>query len=408
MDIIFIHGNYPAQFRNLAPMIGRSNHRVFFLTEREDALTDQIEGINIRILGKHRSGGAETHHYLKDTEECVIKGQAVIRALDDLMHEGVNPKIIVTHGGTGLGMFVKSFIRDAVHISYFEWYFNAKTTAKLVKDFSMDTKFMTEIRNLAILYELESCDIGVVPTQWQKEQFPRSYRHKLEVIFDGIDQNFFCPGNDECKNTALELKNRDTQERFSISENNRIISYATRGMEPLRGFPEFMRALPILLEKNSDLVAVIAGADRVAYSYQAPTHSGSWKKHLLSKIKDSDIKKRIVFTGLLNYEDYKKLLQRSNLHCYFTHPYVTSWSLFEATACGACLALNKNKATDYVAKEESVHWVTPFDHNSLARQLEESLKPENRKKAIQKSDFSLNTAMKKWENLLNRLLKPGS
>jgi len=41
-------------------------------------------------------------------------------------------------------------------------------------------------------------------------------------------------------------------------------------------------------------------------------------------------RERVHFTGLLTYPDYRQLLWRSTLHCYFTRPYVTSWSLFEA------------------------------------------------------------------------------
>ena len=48
-------------------------------------------------------------------------------------------------------------------------------------------------------------------------------------------------------------------------------------MELPRGFPEFMRALPPPLENNPGLQVVIAGADRRAYSYDAPSHNGSWR-----------------------------------------------------------------------------------------------------------------------------------
>ena len=51
-------------------------------------------------------------------------------------------------------------------------------------------------------------------------------------------------------------------------------------MEPLRGFPEFMRMLPALMQRFPDLQVVVAGNDRVAYSYQAPSQGGSWKQHL--------------------------------------------------------------------------------------------------------------------------------
>ena len=44
-------------------------------------------------------------------------------------------------------------------------------------------------------------------------------------------------------------------------------------------------------------------------------------------------------------ENYRLMLQRSNLHCYLTKPYVTSWSLFEVAACGTPIITNRSPAT---------------------------------------------------------------
>ena len=37
------------------------------------------------------------------------------------------------------------------------------------------------------LLELADCDLGVVPTQWQRQQFPEHLASKLQVIHEGID-----------------------------------------------------------------------------------------------------------------------------------------------------------------------------------------------------------------------------
>ena len=36
-------------------------------------------------------------------------------------------------------------------------------------------------------FELADCDIGVVPSQWQRQQFPAHLASKLKVIHEGID-----------------------------------------------------------------------------------------------------------------------------------------------------------------------------------------------------------------------------
>ena len=74
MNILFIHGNYPAQFRYLAPLLAQDpNHKVIFLTNREDAGDEQLRGVNIRNIEAHRPVNKETHHYLISAEESVLQ-----------------------------------------------------------------------------------------------------------------------------------------------------------------------------------------------------------------------------------------------------------------------------------------------------------------------------------------------
>ena len=377
-----------------------------FLTHREDAEDHSLPGVEIRKYALHRIPSEHTHHYLLSLEDAVLRGQAVLRAIHSLVEEGFQPSFVLTHAGMGLGLFIKDLLPNALHVGYFEWYFQPSTTKYLVEKYDLDVQLSTGLRNLTILQELERCDLAVVPTAWQKKQFPTAYQSKVEVIFDGIDLSYFHP---ESHNTidqrkAIVVHNRDSHEAFEIPAGKRLISYATRGMEPVRGFPEFMRALPDLTKRFDDLYVVIAGADRRAYSYDAPSHGGSWKEHLLNELCEKLPQDRILFTGLLNYEDYRSLLWRSDLHCYFTKPYVTSWSLFEAAACGARLAINHSPATEGIAEPESVTWVHLEDQEQLIQALEYALKyPGERSKL--KTGFDLNKSLKQWEPILNRSIQ---
>ena len=284
--------------------------------------------------------------------------------------------------------------------------FPTRNYSALNKDFNLDSKLSSSLRNLPILHELEKCDIAVTPTKWQRQQFPKAYHSKIDVIFDGIDTQFFRPPTHEKqnKNHPITIQNRDTKQKFEISKDTRLISYATRGMEPLRGFPEFMRSLPQLFKRFDDLQVVIAGADRRAYSYDAPSHEGSWKNYLLAELRHQIPMERLLFTGLLDYNDYRELLWRTNLHCYFTKPYVTSWSLFESAACGARLAVNKSPATEGIVEAKTANWVSLDKQFILTQQLEVLLsKPGIQSKLS--PGFDLQTSLKQWEQLLNRALQ---
>ena len=410
MNILFIHANYPAQFRHLCQRLSAdSSHNVVFLTAREDASKECFSGLTIKNFQLHRDPDPNIHHYLSTTEQSVLSGQAVIRALDDLVKSGFNPDLIITHAGNGLSLFIKDLLPNARLVGYFEWYFRPGPSKHLFKEFDFNQQLLLGMRNFPILQELEICDAAVVPTVWQKSQFPKVFHEKLVTIFDGIDITFFHP-NDAANRIDqrlcdVKITNRETNLPFSIKKNAKIVSYATRGMEPLRGFPEFMRAMPNLLRLDKSIEVVIAGADRCAYSYQAPSHNGSWKNFLLNELGNFEGIDRISFVGLLDYNDYRNLLWRSDLHCYFTRPYVTSWSFFEACACGSRLMSNISPATKSIAVDDSVVWID-LDSNpsELADKMFSALNSESRISSKLNEGFSLEESLLKWQNLLRSVM----
>ena len=66
----------------------------------------------------------------------------------------------------------------------------------------------------------------------------------------------------------------EKHKEFNIKKESTIISYATRGMEPLR-FSRIHAGTAKAIHGKAELKVIIAGVDRCAYSYKAPTHNGS-------------------------------------------------------------------------------------------------------------------------------------
>ena len=235
------------------------------------------------------------------------------------------------------------------------------------------------------------------------------YHNKLHVIFDGIDRDFFNQ-NDEVDRHRITLTGEELDQPLVIQPGQPVLSYATRGMEPLRGFPEFLNAAIQALQTIPALQVVVAGRDRRAYSYDAPSHNGSWKNYLLDQFGDFKGKERLHFTGLMPYIHYRSLLQRSTLHCYFTRPYVTSWSLFEAAACGARLCVNQSPATQGVVKnEKNVTWVDLDNPTNLSKTILEKLQQrEGSPRSRLKEKFYLTKSLQQWQDLTNQCLSQSS
>ncbi len=66
MKILFLHPNFPAQFRHLATVLGRDpNNTVFYATNRREG---RIAGVNKVVYEKSRTARTETHHYVRPLE----------------------------------------------------------------------------------------------------------------------------------------------------------------------------------------------------------------------------------------------------------------------------------------------------------------------------------------------------
>ena len=407
MQILFIHGNYPAQFRGLAEDLGSQNiHDVRFLTARKDPEKYPIPGVTVeKYIDVDKSQGG-SNPIQTIVNEQVERAQIIQKEIGRLAKGGFTPRLIVFHGGNGLGMLIKKIIPDATVIGYFEWYFSNRCAEIILGQSNLSGYNFIHARNLSTENELVSCDAAIVPTEWQASQFPKKLRPLLTTIFDGIDLDFFKPGGPEIFNNQVLIQGEAGQ--ITVDSDDLLLTYATRGMEPLRGFPQFMRALPELLERQPNLKVLIGGRDRSAYGPSCPTHNGSWKEMILDELPMLKDHPRIIYTGLMNYQNYRMMLQRTNLHCYFTEPFVTSWSLFEAVACGAPLLCNASPATSEAVNLRAANILKNIEEVYSERGIEAAtsiLRKQSLRKQGLNKDFSINKAKEKWANLINNLIQ---
>ncbi len=328
MQILFVHDNFPAQFGPIGEYLAAKGWEAVFGTARKDVRHPTIKTFN---YAPHREITKGVHPYAGTYEKAVINGQAVARACFDLKRKGYNPDVMVAHSGWGPGMFLKDVWPEARYVGYFEWYYQANgADVAFLNDApqSDDELCRTRSRNAPILTDLAACDIGIVPTQWQRSQFPEFFQQRLVAMHDGILTDTYAP----LPGSKLKLEGLD------LSGAEEIVTYVARGMEPYRGFPEFMAAIDIVMKRRPRAHVVVVGEDRVAYGKKLG-EGDSFKKRALDS-GNYDMK-RLHFTGLLPRPAYLKVLQASSVHVYLTVPFVLSWSMMEAMSAG-CLVVGSD------------------------------------------------------------------
>ena len=401
MQILFVHGNYPGQFGWLAQALGQQGqHEVRFLTARADAAQHVIAGVAVELFAEPEAvlPGSPLH---QATATAISRAAVVEEKLYALAQAGFVPRLAVVHGGNGLALLIKQLIPNCLVVGYFEWWFHPDAAPMLLGRNDRQARQTVQLRNLVIGQELLSCDAAVVPTAWQARQFPAELAAKLEVIFDGVDPGVFQPPANPKRDWPLRLEGEAGA--LQLAAGQPLLSYATRGMEPMRGFPEFMRALPAVLAAHPQLQVLIAGRDRSAYGAPAASHGGSWKQALLEELGPFPGRERICFTGLLPRSQWLAMLQRTNLHCYFSLPYVPSWSLFEAVACGAPLLTNRGETTTGCLPQLLETAVDPASGERLEDAITAMLENPPAAAALPEQWWRP-AALQGWQGCLNRLL----
>jgi glycosyltransferase involved in cell wall biosynthesis len=345
-----LHQNFPGQFGHLV----RAWH--------------QRPGWDVRALGRDTAPGIPgydklvryrlarpphktQHPYLRTMESATLHGQAVARVLLDMKRQGFTPDAVLAHPGWGESLYVKDVFPDARLVHYCEWYYNATG-----QDLDFDPEFpitfddRARIRTWNALHALNltNCDAGVTPTHWQKSRHPQVFHPKITVQHEGIDTEGLGPDP-----TATVT----TPSGITLKAGDPVVTYVARNLEPYRGFHIFMRALEKLQQQHKTVHALIVGGDEVSYG-KRPKDAKHWREKMLREVKLDAT--RTHFMGKLPRAQYIKVLQVSAAHVYLTYPFVLSWSLLEAMACGANIIASDTAPVQEIVADRVNGILVPF------------------------------------------------
>lgn len=364
--ILFVHDNFPAQFGQFGAWLAQRSWEAAFATGRTG-----VEGGSIRILPyrRHREPSAGTHPYAQPMDSAAIAAQAFARSALALRAEGWRPDVVMAHAGWGAGMFAKEIFPQAACVPLLEWWYRtpAPDAAFLARELPEesaprpDQALRQAARNAPIATELALSDAALCPTGFQALQFPDRLQPLLTVMHDGIDTERLSPDEAARRSTLGGL----------VPEDAEVVTYATRGQEPHRGFPQVMRALPAVLAARPKAHAVIVGENRVAYGGKA-ARAVDWRARLMAEVALDSA--RVHFTGPLPPDRYRAVLRRSNVHVYLTVPFVLSWSMLEAMSTG-CLLIASDTAPvrEFATDGDTALLVDFFDTAALSRRIVEAL-----------------------------------
>ncbi len=376
MKILFLHQNFPGQFKNIAPELVKQGHQIVAMTMNASAMRGSYwNGVKIIPYRVARHSTPGIHPWLVDSETKFIRGEAVCLAGFDLRKDGFYPDVIISHPGWGESLFIKEVWPNAKLGIYCEFFYNEKNA-----DVGFDAEFPDEenefsgprirAKNLNNILHFDLADAGISPTRWQASTFPDSFRGKITVIHDGINTDQVRP------NSLASLEMVTTDGVVTVAKTDEIVTFVNRDLEPARGYHQFMRAIPQILRKRPNARILIVGGDDVSYGSRPDAKKYgqlSWKQIFFNEMSaeiGAENGRRISFLGRISYENFIAVLQISTVHVYLTYPFVLSWSLLEAMSAGcAIVASDTPPVLEVIEDRVTGHLVSFFNREQLADEV---------------------------------------
>ncbi len=362
MRFLFVHQNFPGQYRHLALDLAARGHQVAAIGDKVNLRRQRTLVPGIRLLGYE----APAQRSADSLSLAIDRGHAAAGAAQVLRREGFAPDAMFAHPGWGEASFLKDVFPQARLVLYCEFFYRARGA-----DVGFDPEFPAppdalprlRVRNAPFLMALDAADHGIAPTRWQHAQFPARYASQISVIHDGIDTRVVRP---------------DAAARFSapgiaLTAQDEVVTYVARNLEPYRGFHSFMRAIPEIHRRRPKAKIVIVGGDAVSYSPRLPAGQ-TYRQRLMQEMGSAIDYARVFMPGQVPYADYLALLRISSAHVYLTYPFVLSWSLLEAMSAGAPVVGSRTAPVEEVLRHgENGLLADFFSPQDIAAQVERAL-----------------------------------
>lgn len=411
MRVLFVHQNFPGQFRHVAAALSRQpGTQIAIVTDAANKQqTPNLATARYRFQPSPIPGLSNAATTLANRFR---RGELAAAAMLEIRKRGFIPDVVVGHPGWGELMLVKEVFPTSELIAHAEYYYTVEGgDVGFDPEFPGATdelRFRLKAKNLPLLAAVADSKVSIAPTAWQASRFPVEVSHKIEVIHEGIRTDIVKPDASASYGQGLGGK--------IFRPGDEVVTFVNRNLEPMRGFHIFMRALPRILAARPNAHVVIVGGDGVSYG-PPPTKGLTWKSKFLAEVEGQLPMDRIHFVGQIPYSDFVALMQVSRLHIYATYPFVLSWSMLEAMSAGALvLGSATPPVTEMIEHTKTGLLYDFFDVEGLATSAIEALADPERHLEIRKNARRLVTArydlaltcLPAWLDRIKRVADPRS
>jgi glycosyltransferase involved in cell wall biosynthesis len=400
MRYLFVHQNFPAQYLHLVRQLTKEggNEVVFLSTPN----ANRLQGVKLMHYVFDSTPRMDVHRDVRDTETAMRRAEAVAKAAARLKQTGFVPDIVVGHHGWGELLNIGDVYPSVPLLGYLEFFYRERgLDVGFDKEFPVCPMSSLRARNVVNLMALNNGGHFQTPTAFQRDTYPAWARDGIALIPEGVDLGV-CRPDPTARILSLDIAG------ITVSPGEKLVTFLSRTLEPYRGFHVFMRALPSLLSRP-DVRVVVVGGDQGGYGLRPA--GTTWREVYTRAIEGRCDLSRVHFTGYVDYADHIRLLQRTDAHVYLTYPFVASWSLREALACGSpIVGSDTAPVTEFITDGRNGLLVPFFDQDGLASRILDLLADDELARHVSteartyaEAYLSLDSSLARWRRVMNSL-----
>ena len=238
MRILFIHQNFPGQYIHQMHWMVKEGWEVYALAINKNP----IPGVKLGIYKLRRGSSQEIHPWVLDLETKIIRAESCARGPWN-SKKGLHPRYNLRAYRLGETIYIKDVWPDSPILGFMEFFYNRDGF-----DLSFDQEFQGKLtfeqsarmhaKNASNYLAWPQLDHGISLTKFQAQLSAIMQKH-ITIMHDGVDTNVVKPNPD----VSLKLARGVT-----LTQQDEVITFINRNLEPYRGFPSFMRSLPKILK----------------------------------------------------------------------------------------------------------------------------------------------------------------
>ena len=403
--VLFVHNNFPGQFRDLAQTLVAQGVPVAGIGGENAGRVDGARFVGYRLP---RGSTPGMFPLAVRAEADMIRGDMARQAAEALKNLGFDPAVVIGHNGWGETTFMDMVFPEARHVAFAEFYYGWRNSDidfdPEMGDTPLEMVLSNRTKNATMALTLAQADAIVSPTRFQAGTLPPPFATRARIIHEGVDVEAIAAGS--AKPVTLP-------DGVRLAPGDKIVTHVNNSLEPLRGLHILLRALPGLLAAEPQARVVIVGSEKRGYGLPPP-EGRSWKDIILEQVGEGLDLSRVHFTGRLEHAEMLDILRLSTAHIYYSYPFVLSWSLCEAMAAGCyVLGSDTGPVRDAIEDGENGRLLPFFDVDALTAAMVDACRRPEATQAMRRAArataldmFSRAKGRAAWLDLLGELGLP--